>query len=84
VKATGKRDYNLYILAWTVVVGFFGLCAALLFKAIPDGQNDIVYVLFGGLVTGFSTVLAYFFGSSKGSADKTKFLAGRQAAEAKP
>ncbi len=80
VKATGKKDLNLYVLAWTVVVGFFGLCGALLFRAIPDGQSDIVYVLFGGLVTGFSTVLAYFFGSSKGSADKTALIAAAKGA----
>jgi hypothetical protein len=77
VRATGKRDINLYVLAWTVVIGFFGLCGMLIFRTIPQGQNDIVYVLFGGLVTGFSTVLAYFFGSSKGSSDKTKLLAGK-------
>ncbi len=75
VKATGKKDINLYVLAWTIVGGFFTLCLTLLFKAIPEGQSDIVYVLFGGLVSGFSTVLGYFFGSSKGSAEKTALMA---------
>ena len=75
VEATGKKDVNLYILAWTVIGGFFGLCGILTFVAIPQGSSQIVYLLFGGLVVGFSQVLSYFFGSSKGSSDKTKLLA---------
>ena len=73
-KATGKRDYNLYILAWTVVIGFFVLCFALMKMVLPPGQNDVVFMLFGGLNSGFSLVLGYFFGSSKGSSEKTLLL----------
>ena len=43
--------------------------------SINDGHKDIVFMLFGGLVTGFSMVLSYFFGSSAGSAQKTVELA---------
>ncbi len=74
VKATGKKDINLYVLAWVIVSGFFVLCGLLLFMPIPEGQSDVVYLLFGGLVSGFATVLGYFFGSSKGSADKNSLL----------
>jgi hypothetical protein len=73
-QATGKRDSALYILAGVVVTGFFVLCAVLMYVPIPDGQGSAVLLLFGGLVSGFSTVLAYFFGSSKGSADKNIML----------
>lgn len=76
-RATGKRDLNLYILAWTIIGGFFGLCGLLLFRQIPAGQNEIVFMLFGGLAAGFATVLGYFFGSSKGSADKNALLAAK-------
>lgn len=78
VKATGKKDINLYVLAWTVVASFFLIVALLLYKAIPVGQDNIVYMLLGTLGTGFITVLSYFFGSSKGSADKTTLLAGKK------
>ncbi|MDI6796111.1 MAG: hypothetical protein QMD09_04165 [Desulfatibacillaceae bacterium] len=74
-QATGKRDTPLYVLAGVVVTGFFVLCAVLMYVPIPDGQGSAVLLLFGGLVSGFSTVLAYFFGSSKGSADKNTILA---------
>lgn len=76
-QATGQRDINLYILAWTVVAGFFGLCLGLMVFPLPAGQNEAVYLLFGGLVAGFTGVIQYFFGSSKGSADKTGLLAAR-------
>jgi uncharacterized protein YcfJ len=75
VKATGKKDYNLYFLAWTVVMGFFALCGVLMKVDIPTGTNQVVIMLFGALATGFGTVLSYFFGSSKSSKEKTELLA---------
>jgi len=74
VQATGKKDINQYILAWTIISAFSLLCSFLLFNSIPTGQSDVVYLLFGGLVSGFTTVINYFFGSSKGSADKNVML----------
>ncbi len=76
-KATGQKDINLYVLAWTVVVSFFITCAVLIFVKMPEGQANIVYMLLGTLGTGFITVLGYFFGSSKSSSDKTVLLAGK-------
>lgn len=74
-KTTGKRDVNLYVLAWTVVMGFFFLTGLLMKFRLPEGSNDVVFLLFGGLVAGFSQVLGYFFGSSKSSSDKTTLMA---------
>lgn len=74
-KATGKRDINLYTLAWIIVIGFFGLVGLLIFKEIPKDSNGVIYLLFGALAAGFSSVLGYFFGSSKGSSDKTDIIA---------
>jgi len=75
VKTTGKREANQYILAWTVILGFFGLIVALMKITPPQGATEVVYMLFGALATGFITVLQYFFGSSKGSSEKTTLLA---------
>ncbi len=77
-QATGKRDYNLYILAWLVVTGFFSLCAMLFFYAVPEASSPVVFSLFGALSTGFGTVLQYFFGSSRSSNDKTSILASKK------
>ncbi len=75
VRTTGKKDINLYALAWCVVCGFFILCWVLMKYPIPTGQSEAVFMLFGAVSTGFGTVLAYFFGSSKSSSDKTRLLA---------
>ena len=75
VKATGHADFNLYLLAWVVVLGFFGLTGVLMNIKLPEGQTEVIFMLFGGIVSGFSTVLGYFFGSSRGSQIKSKIIA---------
>lgn len=74
-KATGKRDINLYTLAWVLVVGFFVLVGTLIFKELPKDSNGVIFMLFGTLATGFGCVTQYFFGSSKSSQEKTSLLA---------
>lgn len=76
VETTKTKDVNLYILAWVVVGGFFGLVGTLSFITIPQVNVGPVNQLYGVLGTGFGLVLGYFFGSSKGSSDKNKFLNG--------
>lgn len=70
-KATGKSDINLYVLAWLTVLGFFILIGILLWAPLPKGSENIVYLLLGCLTANTNSVYQYFFGSSKGSADKT-------------
>jgi len=74
-KVTGHRDTNLYVLAWTIVLGFFGLVGLMFFQDIPKDSNGVVFMLFGALAAAFGSVVGYFFGSSKSSADKTVLLA---------
>ncbi len=73
-KATGKREYNLYVLAWTVVVGFFALMGMMMRAEMPQVNVGPINQLFGALAAGFGLVLGYFFGSSKGSADKNAII----------
>jgi hypothetical protein len=75
-KATGERDTNLYLLAWTVLIAFFGTIGVMFWHPIPEGQTEVLFELLGSLATGFGMVLQYFFGSSKGSRQKDKFIAG--------
>ena len=78
VQATGEKDYNLYVLAWTVVAGFFGLVYVLTFQTLPDANVGPVNQLYGVLGTGFGVVLGYFYGSSKSSRQKDTTIAGLQ------
>ena len=72
-------DVNLYLLAWTIVIGFFALVATMIFVELPNSSNDVIFMLFGSLAAGFGSVIGYFFGSSKSSADKTVLMSkGKQ------
>lgn len=68
------KEIYMYVLATIVVVGFFVLCGILMKYSLPEGSSEVVFMLFGTLSTGFGTILAYFFGSSKSSSDKTKLM----------
>ena len=73
-KTTGKLNWPQYLLAGIIVAGFFGLIFALMTLSVPDGSKDVANMLFGSLSISFGVVVSYFFGSSKGSADKNELL----------
>jgi hypothetical protein len=60
------------VISLVIVVGFYSLVVALLFKSVPDSQG--VMILFGSLATAFGQVCNYWLGSSQGSTDKTATL----------
>ena len=73
-KATGKRDTNLYLLAWLMVVGFFTLMGVIMFVKVPEDSTGVVFMLFGALSSSFGAVINFFFGSSQSSKDKTELM----------
>lgn len=73
-KATGQRDWLLMALAITVVLGFFGLVFTAVMSPGSINESGPINQLFGALVAGFTMVLSYFFGSSKGSSDKNTII----------
>jgi hypothetical protein len=86
VAATGEKDTHLYVLAYIVVGAFFALTAYLAYgqlnpakseTAIDLSQNPLIMMIVGGVIAGFTQVLSYFFGSSKGSATKNKMLSAK-------
>lgn len=68
------HNWPLYVLASIIVIGFFALMIILMKYTVPAGSRDVAYMLFGSLAAAFGAVVNYFFGSSKGSADKTEIL----------
>lgn len=73
-KATGKRDINIYALAWLLVLGFLSLTVCLMFRALPPDSTGVIFMLFGAISSGFGAVIQYFFGSSIGSKEKDRLL----------
>ena len=75
-KATGHTDYNLYILAWVIVLGFFAIIYALMRTTVfVDDAQPVLFMLLGTLASGFGMVLQFFFGSTKSSSSKNDLLA---------
>lgn len=71
---TKTNDGNMFSLAWAVVIAFFAFTVLVLFVKVPVESSQMVGTLIGVISTAFGVVLNYYFGSSKGSADKTKLL----------
>ena len=75
-KVTGKRDVNLYVMSYMVILGFFGTFGTIIFIAFPSTSEKLIFLLLGGLISAFERVLNYFFGTSRSSKDKTALLSG--------
>ena len=68
------KDLAMYILAGLVVIGFFTTLYMLLYTEIPQENKGSFDLIVGALLGAFSMVVSYFFGSSKGSAEKNELL----------
>lgn len=81
-QATGKRDINLYVLAYLYIAGFFISMIAMVWmmidgtfpEEIPQALVFLLGNLFGCLTSGVGAIIQYFFGTSASSAKKTDLL----------
>jgi len=68
------KDIFFYVLGTVIVIGFFVVLIVLIkTDKFPDSLNMAI----GALLAAFGTVVGYFFGSSKGSAEKSELLNGK-------
>lgn len=65
------KDIAMYILGAIITIGFF---ATLIFMIIKGTYESSVNLIVGALVGSFTTIVAFFYGSSKSSADKTEMI----------
>jgi hypothetical protein len=69
------KDNTPKILAYVVTAGFFGILSWILFKGFPKDNTEVVIYMLGSLSTAWTGVMAYYYGTTKSSADKTTILA---------
>jgi len=69
-----SKDLFQYILGGLIVAGFFLLLYLLVGSEVPEINKDLLNLVVGALIGSFSTVVGYFYGSSKGSADKNEMI----------
>ena len=68
------KEVFMYCLAAVIVIGIFILVGLLIFQEMPTSNKELLILVIGNLMAAFISVISYFFGSSKGSADKTEIL----------
>lgn len=65
------KEIFMYVLGAIIVIGFF---VTLIFMIQKERYESEVNMIVGALIGSFITVVSFFYGSSKGSADKTEWL----------
>ncbi|MFT3750960.1 MAG: hypothetical protein QM768_21785 [Agriterribacter sp.] len=59
-------------LAFLIIVGVFALVAFLQFREVPPSNRDIMYMSLGVVISTLTTVVNFYYGTSKGETDKQK------------
>lgn len=68
------KEVYMYLLGALIVAGFFLLLYFLVYQGVPEINKDLLNIVVGALIGMAGNIVNYFFGSSKGSADKTEML----------
>jgi drug/metabolite transporter (DMT)-like permease len=69
------KDVFQYVLGALIVIGFFVLLYLLVSKEVPGNNKDLLNLVVGALIGSFAAIVGYFYGSSKGSQEKTDIMA---------
>jgi len=68
------KDSTPRVLAYGTTIGFFGALLGLNLMPIPAENRATIYSMVGSLGTVWILIMGYYFGSSRGSDDKSKAL----------
>jgi len=74
MKQFNWKDVFMMVLAVMIVLGVLATTIILMKWQVPTDNNEPLFMILGALIASFSAVVQYFFGSSKGSSEKTELL----------
>jgi hypothetical protein len=69
-----SKDKFQYALAAIITAGFFGLLYVVFLRGLPPENKEVGFQLVGALTVVFTTIVNYFFSSTKGSQEKTDII----------
>ena len=58
------KDRTPAVLAAALTVGYFGFLSLLMFHVLPAGSEEVLKQVISALTTGYTLMLAYYYGSS--------------------
>lgn len=70
------NDSTPAVLAFLVTFGFFGVLAVFMFAKIPPESATVLNIMLGSLGTAWTSIIGFYFGSSRSSEIKTGILNG--------
>lgn len=73
-RQVSMRDWTPNVLAGLVILGYGAIQYLVLTQQLPVENTDIILRTLGTLDVVMVTVIAYFFGSSRGSKEKTRLM----------
>jgi len=73
-----NKDLYQNILGTAIGVILVIMLALLFTIDIPQNNMNVLLLIIGALISSFTTVVQYYFGSSKGSADKDKIMRNKE------
>ena len=73
-----NKDLYQNILGTEIDVILVVMLYLLFTVTIPQDNMNILLLIIGALISSFTTVVQYYFGSSKGSADKDKIIRNKE------
>jgi len=70
-----KVDYiTPRVLAYSITIGFFGVLSWLISVGFPETGREPLLIMLGSLTTAWAAVIAFYYGTTSGSARKTEVL----------
>ena len=70
-REVNTKDHTTKILAYAISFGYFGVLWYMMLESVPVESQRILDMMLGSLLTSFTGIVAYYFGSSRSSAIKS-------------